>query len=115
MRGRQRTYGHMHILKPFGVAALAEGKLTEVGLTSSSGRSASSPYHGGTEEKAEVVPASGVVHLVDGDLVAEKRNDERKRQDEPVPQPKPKAGYGTVRARGILVNVRSGGTASREA
>jgi hypothetical protein len=86
-----------------------------VGLASSSGGSASSPYHRGTEEKAEVVPGAGIVHLVNADLVVEKRNDERKRQDEPVPQPKPKAGYGTIRPRRILENVRSRGTASGEA
>jgi len=91
------------------------GKLTDVGLAASRGGSASSPYHRGTEEKAKVVPGSGVVHLVDGDLVVEKRNDERKRQDEPVPQPKPKAGYGTIRAGRIPEKVRSRGTASREA
>src|SRR5258708_2750618 len=55
------------------------------------------------------------MHLVDGDLVAEKRNDERKGQDDPVPQPKPKASYRAVCARRTLEKVRSGSAASREA
>src|SRR6266481_1907791 len=71
--------------------------------------------HRGTEEKAEIVPGAGVVHLVDGDLVVEERNDERKGQDEPVPQSKPKASCGAVRAGRILEDVRSRSTASRKA
>src|SRR5882762_5592599 len=68
----------------------SKGNLTDVGLASSSGGSASSPYHRGTEEKAEIVPGAGVVHLVGGDLVVEERNDERKGQDEPCHSPSQK-------------------------
>jgi pimeloyl-ACP methyl ester carboxylesterase len=60
---------------------------------------------GHTRDEAEVVPAAGVLHLVDADGVAEQRHDERDRQDQAVPQAQPEPGG---LRRGADLRVRSG-------
>src|SRR5689334_18275562 len=56
--------------------------------------------HHDSEEIAEIVPAAAVGNGVDGDLVAEQRDDPGEREDEAVPQAKPEAGRaGRDRAR----------------